>query len=69
MFARKGIGRAILRECEREAKRAGFLSVELMSTLPGVHLYRACGYMGEERVAYEIDGVTIEFVPMRKELR
>jgi GNAT superfamily N-acetyltransferase len=70
MFARKGIARAILSACETEAASAGFRSVELMSTLPGVHLYRACGYVGDERVSYEIgDGVTIEFVPMRKELR
>jgi GNAT superfamily N-acetyltransferase len=70
MFTRKGIGRAILLECESQAGRAGFRSLELMSTLPGVHLYRACGYVAEDRVAYEIeDGVTIEFVPMRKELR
>jgi hypothetical protein len=40
-----------------------------MSTLPGLKLYRAYGYEGEERVGYEIgDGMEIEFVPMRKEL-
>ena len=67
--ARKGIGRAILSRCETEARAHGFRSIELMSTLPGIKLYRACGYEGHERVEYEIgDGVTIQFVPMRKDL-
>jgi GNAT superfamily N-acetyltransferase len=68
-FARKGIGRAILSRCETEARACGFRSLELMSTLPGLKLYRACGYEGHERIEYEIvDGVTIQFVPMRKDL-
>jgi GNAT superfamily N-acetyltransferase len=67
--ARKGIGRAILAACESAARTYGFRSIELMATLPGVKLYRACGYEGDERVEYEIgDGVRIEFVPMRKDL-
>lgn len=68
-WARKGIGRAILAKCEMEAKAHGFRSLELMSTLPGLKLYRAYGYEGTERVKYLVgDGVEIEFVPMRKEL-
>ncbi|HWS53411.1 MAG TPA: GNAT family N-acetyltransferase [Pyrinomonadaceae bacterium] len=67
--ARKGVGRAVLAACEGAAKAHGFRRLELMATLPGLKLYRACGYAGTERVAYEIgDGVSIEFVPMRKEL-
>jgi GNAT superfamily N-acetyltransferase len=69
-WARKGIGRAILAACEREARADGFRSLELMSTLPGLKLYKACGYEGDERVAFEAGaGVKIEFVPMRKDLR
>jgi GNAT superfamily N-acetyltransferase len=68
--ARKGIARAILSACEGEARAHGFRSVELMATLPGLKLYEACGYVGAERVEVRIaDGVRIEFVPMRKELR
>ena len=38
-----------------------------MATLPGVRLYRACGYEGEQRVLYPVaEGVDIEFVPMSK---
>lgn len=66
--ARKGIGRAILAACEGAARACGFRSLELMATLPGVRLYEACGYEGGGRVQYEAAGVTIEFVPMRKDL-
>jgi GNAT superfamily N-acetyltransferase len=67
--ARQGVGRRILAACEDAAKAYGFRRLELMATLPGLKLYRACGYVGDERVALEIgDGVSIEFVPMRKEL-
>lgn len=68
-WARKGVAAAILETCEREAQAQGFRSLELMATLPGVKLYAARGYEAEEQVEYEIaDGVTIEFVPMRKEI-
>lgn len=68
--ARKGIARAILQACEQEAKSAGYRSLELMSTLPGLKLYWACGYEGDEHVELEVgDGVTIGLVPMRKELK
>jgi GNAT superfamily N-acetyltransferase len=67
---RKGIGRAILSACESEARAGGFRSLELMSTLPGVKLYEACGYEAGERIEHEArDGVKVEFVPMRKDLR
>ncbi len=67
--ARKGIARAILAACESEARSCGFQSLELMSTLPGIKLYRACGYEGENRFELEVgDGVTIGLVPMKKEL-
>jgi len=68
--ARKGIARAILKACEDEARSCGFRALELMSTLPGIKLYRACGYEGEERVELEVgEGLTIGLLPMRKELR
>jgi hypothetical protein len=38
-----------------------------MATLPGVRLYRECGYVGETRIQYEVrPGLSIDFVPMRK---
>jgi len=67
-FARKGMGRALLEKCENDAKAAGFRSLELMATLPGLKLYRALGFEGSDKVSYEVNGVQIEFVPMRKKL-
>ncbi|MDT5271863.1 MAG: hypothetical protein QOH49_4049 [Acidobacteriota bacterium] len=68
-WARRGVAGTILLTCEREASAHGFRSVELMATLPGVRLYAARGYEARESVTYEIaDGVSVEFVPMRKEL-
>ncbi len=67
--ARKGIARAILSACEREARARGFRSLELMATLPGLKLYKACGYEGGEHVEFEIEhDVRLELVPMRKDL-
>jgi GNAT superfamily N-acetyltransferase len=68
-WARRGIGRAILEGCESEARAHGFRSAELLATLPGERFYRAFGYRGPERIEHRLrDGVTIEFVPMRKDL-
>lgn len=68
-FARQGIGRAILNACESEAKAAGFQSIELMATLPGVKLYQACGYVGGNQFLCPLTNeVTLELVPMRKVL-
>jgi N-acetylglutamate synthase and related acetyltransferases len=67
--ARKGIARSILNVCEAEAKAAGFQSLELMSTLPGIKLYRACGFEGTERIDLDVGvGLAIGLVPMRKRL-
>ena len=68
-WARKGLAQAILLRCEAEARAAGFRSVELMATLPGVKFYAACGYEASEHFDYEMpSGGTLPLVPMRKEL-
>ena len=65
--ARRGIGRALLERCEREARARGFTRFELMGTLPGVRLYQALGYLPGSMVHYPVaPGVSIEFVPMHK---
>jgi GNAT superfamily N-acetyltransferase len=67
--ARRGIGTLLLDRCEQEAKQRGFSEVELMATLPGVKLYAARGYVGTQRVSFEVgSGESIEFLPMRKQL-
>jgi GNAT superfamily N-acetyltransferase len=68
-WARRGIGRALLERCEAQAAAEGFQACELMATLPGRRLYAACGYRAGEPMQYSLEGgLTIEFVPMRKEL-
>jgi GNAT superfamily N-acetyltransferase len=68
--ARRGVGSLLLDRCESEARARGFSRVELMATLPGVKLYAARGYVGTQRVSYDLgNGESIEFVPMSKDLR
>ena len=68
-WARKGIAQAILSRCEAEARAAGFRSLELMATLPGVKFYLASGYKESEQFDYEMaSGATLPLVPMTKEL-
>ena len=67
--ARKGIGRALLKRCETDARAHGFLRAELMATLPGVRLYGPLGYTARSLVHHELaPGLTIEFVPMHKSI-
>jgi GNAT superfamily N-acetyltransferase len=68
-FARRGIGRLVLRLCEAAAAAEGFSRVELMATLAGEPLYLACGYAEIERTASNpIEGVSAPLVRMGKEL-
>jgi GNAT superfamily N-acetyltransferase len=65
--ARRGIGRALLGRCEREAALAGFARFELMATLPGVRLYAQCGYIASDSIQHPVAaGISITFVPMTK---
>lgn len=67
--ARKGVARAILDRCEQEANEHGFRALELMSTLPGIKFYEACGYSRHGNFDLELDdGVKLPLVPMRKGL-
>jgi GNAT superfamily N-acetyltransferase len=68
-FARRGIGRALLAHCEREAAARGFAACELAATLTGERLYRAMGYAPLRRFAHPLPGgLQIEFVAMHKAL-
>lgn len=66
---RQGIGRRILGLCESAARVAGFSRAEMMATLSGVPLYRACGYVPLERIETPpVEGVTVPLVRMGKAL-
>jgi len=67
-FARQGVGRLILSECEKAAAAAGFSVAELMATLSGERLYVASGYQPVEAVEVKVEGVVVPLVRMRKSL-
>jgi GNAT superfamily N-acetyltransferase len=68
--ARKGIAQAILARCESEAAAHGFRALELLSTLPGVKFYKACGYAEQGNIDLDLtENIKLGFVPMRKELK
>jgi GNAT superfamily N-acetyltransferase len=69
-WARKGIGRAILEECEKAIISAGFGKAMMVATLPGVPLYARFGYTEDERFEISLaEGVRIPAVRMSKNLR
>jgi len=68
-FARRGVGRLVMALCEDAARAAGFARAEMMATLSGEPLYRACGYTPIEHVAAPgPDGVTVPLIRMGKPL-
>ena len=68
-FARRGVGRAILAQCERAAADAGFTTVALVATMGGLPLYRACGYQDVEAFDEPTPGgVAVPLMRMAKRL-
>jgi GNAT superfamily N-acetyltransferase len=68
-FARRGIGMRIMTLCESAARDAGFARAEMMATLAGVPLYRACGYTDIEAIeATSREGVAVPLIRMGKTL-
>jgi GNAT superfamily N-acetyltransferase len=68
-FTRRGVGRLILSLCEAAASAEGFTRVQLMATLAGIPLYRACGYAEIERTSGgPVNGVAVPLVLMGKPL-
>ena len=67
--ARKGVARALLNECETEARAHGFRALELMSTLPGIEFYKSCGFTEIGYFDLQLtEAVKLPLVPMRKDL-
>ena len=67
-FTRRGVGRLILTLCEDAARAEGFVSAELMATMAGQPLYRACGYEAVEEIVDARGGVGVPLLRMRKVL-
>jgi YbgC/YbaW family acyl-CoA thioester hydrolase len=66
-YARKGVGRALLKRCEAEARASGFHRLELMAMRSGIAFYEANGYRPGAPFEYELEpGLSIEFMPMSK---
>jgi GNAT superfamily N-acetyltransferase len=67
-FTRRGVGRLILSLCETAARAKGFRSVELMATMAGEPLYRACGYQPGEPLTDARGGAPVPLLRMSKAL-
>jgi GNAT superfamily N-acetyltransferase len=68
LHTRKGIGRLIISLCEEDAKSEGFTKMELVATLSGEPLYRACGFEPFEEIVDDRGGAGVPLLRMRKSL-
>ena len=65
---RKGVGRLIIELCEAAARAEGFTRMELVATLSGEPLYRACGFERYESLVDNRGGAGVPLWRMRKNL-
>ena len=65
---RKGVGKLIISLCEAAAKSEGFTRMELVATLAGEPLYRACGYEPYENILDDRGGAGVPLLRMKKSL-
>jgi GNAT superfamily N-acetyltransferase len=64
-WTRRGLGRAILARSVAAARDAGFTTLELMATMPGVPLYRSFGFREVRRVGVPLpNGVVLAGMAM-----
>jgi GNAT superfamily N-acetyltransferase len=69
-YERRGIGSAIMRASEEAAAAEGFTRLELRSTLTGMPLYRAHGFVESEKAEIPLpSGKTLPTVQMFKVLQ
>jgi len=69
-WTRRGLGTQILEACEAAAKSAGFGTLALMATMPGLQLYTRYGFEVIEQVQIPMpDGTTIAGASMQKPIR
>jgi GNAT superfamily N-acetyltransferase len=66
-WARQGLGRRLFAECLAAARTAGFRTLALVATLPGEPLYRALGFVLDERFALRLpDGTEVPVARMTR---
>lgn len=65
-FQRRGVGRLVMQLCETAARAEGFKRTELVATLAGEPLYRACGYEAIEHFEDARGGASVPLVRMGK---
>ena len=65
-MARRGLGRQLIGACIEASRRAGFATLELVSTMPREPLYLACGFTVSERFKLDLaDGVRVPVSRMK----
>ena len=68
-WARRGVGRMLLRECEKAARASGFRRLELMATLTGIAFYEREGFAVLDRQEILLpDGVRFPLARMAQDL-
>jgi GNAT superfamily N-acetyltransferase len=65
-FARRGVGRLILRLCEDAARADGFRRLELMGTMSGRPLYESYGFQPIEEIVDARGGAPVPLTRMGK---
>jgi GNAT superfamily N-acetyltransferase len=66
-YARHGLGRRVFEACRASAEAAGFASLELGATLPGVPFYESLGFKAIERADAALpDDMVLQIVRMRR---
>lgn len=68
-WARRGLGRVLFETCHAAARHAGFTTMTLVATLPGVPLYTALGFTADE--AFDVrmsDGLSLPVVRMTRQV-
>jgi N-acetylglutamate synthase-like GNAT family acetyltransferase len=69
LWARRGLGTRLLKECEKAAQAAGFTRFEMAATLTGVPLYKARGYHVVESTEVPLCGSsTLQVVIMARSI-
>ena len=59
----------LMKHCEQQARKASFRALALGSTIPGLHLYKAHGFVAEDSIDYNLgNGMSRPVIPMAKRL-